>query len=441
MIVVDADLDGRRRACRVVDGRIAEIAPVLAPVPGERVLDARGGALLPGLIDHHLHLFALAAARTSLDLAGVEDLSTVAVPPGEGWLRAVGASREWSPAQLDDHFGPRPVRVQHRSGALWMLSSTAIDLLGAGLTAQERASGRVWRDDRRLRALLGTAGAELVPDLPALGAHLARLGITRLVDATPDLDEASLATLRAGLPQRVESLSGDVRADGLPVKIVVPDHDLPDLPGLVRAVRRAREAGRPVAVHAVTAVALALVVAALDEVGVVAGDRIEHAAVCDDRAADRLAEAGLTVVTQPSLWRRRAAEFRAETPPAEHPMLWRHASLLSAGVPVAVSSDAPYGEADPWATVRAAATRDDVERVPVAEALRTMLTSAPDPAGAPRRVVPGAPAELVVLDRPLAAALDALAADRSPAVVATVIGDEFLHPTSQRETDDIRPRP
>jgi cytosine/adenosine deaminase-related metal-dependent hydrolase len=46
---------------RLQDGRVAAIGERL-PGRGDD-LDGRGGALIPGLIDHHIHLFATAAQR------------------------------------------------------------------------------------------------------------------------------------------------------------------------------------------------------------------------------------------------------------------------------------------------------------------------------------------------------------------------------------------
>ncbi|MCW2523344.1 MAG: hypothetical protein JWO63_1679, partial [Frankiales bacterium] len=66
--------DGRLD-CRLAEGRIAEIGPELALGTGEQVLAAGGGELLPGLSDHHVHLFASAAALDSIDLAGGHDLA------------------------------------------------------------------------------------------------------------------------------------------------------------------------------------------------------------------------------------------------------------------------------------------------------------------------------------------------------------------------------
>jgi dihydroorotase len=58
-LIVNADIvnEGRRFAAdvRLRGGRIAAIAPRLAAQPAERVFDARGRLLIPGMIDDHVH--------------------------------------------------------------------------------------------------------------------------------------------------------------------------------------------------------------------------------------------------------------------------------------------------------------------------------------------------------------------------------------------------
>ncbi|MGE5167258.1 MAG: dihydroorotase, partial [Deltaproteobacteria bacterium] len=58
-LIVNADIvnEGRRFAAdlRVRGGRIDAIAPALSPQPRERVFDARGRLLVPGMIDDHVH--------------------------------------------------------------------------------------------------------------------------------------------------------------------------------------------------------------------------------------------------------------------------------------------------------------------------------------------------------------------------------------------------
>ena len=114
------------------------------------------------------------------------------------------------------------------------------------------------------------------------------------------------------------------------------------------------------AVHCVTAAQLVVTIAALRAAGSHPLDRIEHAAVVpDDNLAD-LADwpsAGLTVVTQPNFVAERGDQYLADIPAAEHGQLWRVASLLKATVPVALSTDMPFGHGDPWTAMRAAVHR------------------------------------------------------------------------------------
>ncbi len=56
-------LDGTATDVRV-DERIIDVGD-LVPHKGEQVLDAAGGAVIPGLHDHHVHLRSAAAALTS----------------------------------------------------------------------------------------------------------------------------------------------------------------------------------------------------------------------------------------------------------------------------------------------------------------------------------------------------------------------------------------
>jgi predicted amidohydrolase YtcJ len=423
--IINADIDGRICGCRIEGGRITALGPAVVPSSCAAVFDAQGGGLIPGLVDHHIHLYALAAARTSLDIAGHAGLSEVVPPTGDGWVRATGADTAWTLRDLDRAFPDRPVRVQHRSGAMWMLNSVAIQRLGAELSAAERASGRLWRADSRLRHMLARVGESSTLDFASIGSDLARFGVTQVTDATPDLDEVALARLREALPQRIGSLSAHV-ASRLPVKVIVPDHELPPFDDLVDRFKLARRVGRSVAVHAVSAVAVALAISALEEVGPVPGDRIEHAAVCSDAAADRIAELGVTVVTQPGLWRRREREFVADTPEAERPFLWRHGSLRRRGVRVAVATDAPYGDADPWHAIHAAATRSAIpggedERVAPGITMASLLAHPASPAGPSQVLRVGEIADMAVLRAPLADVCRALERSPEPPVLATFV--------------------
>jgi predicted amidohydrolase YtcJ len=397
--VGDAILD-----VRVAGGRITALGHDLPPA--DEVVDAAGGAVLPGLHDHHLHVLALAAAWESVDCSA--GLSGLARARGEGWIRGVNCAESVDRHALDRLVPTRPVRVQHRSGALWMLNSAALAEVAPALDDSadvERdehgePTGRLWRYDARLRDALPVAE----PDVAQAGRRLGRLGLTGLTDATPDLDAGAMARLRR-LPQRL-TLLGDPGGTA-PRKLLLRDHDLPSYEQLAATIATTHAAGRAVAVHCVTRESLVLTLAVLEDVGTDPGDRIEHAAVVPESVASWIARLGLAVVTQPDFLRTRGESYRREVAPDDLPCLYPYASLIAAGVRTCASSDAPYGEVDPWRVMASAADRaiNPAEAVSVATALAGYLSPPDDPGGPPRRVAVGEPADLVLLDVTLAAAL------------------------------------
>ncbi|MCW2623075.1 MAG: amidohydrolase [Frankiales bacterium] len=413
------NISDSRTCVRVVGATVTAVSPDLTPERGEEVVDAAGGALLPGLHDHHVHLLALARADTSVDVrAGLDALRDL---PGTGWLRAVGLTADLDGAALDAVVADRPVRVQHRSGAMWVVNgpgARALDLASCTEPGVERhadgsPTGRLWRLDAWLGDRLGHPDAP--PDLAGLGRRLARLGITGVTDATATLTGPAAALLGSGaLPQHLQVLADPVAGALLgPRKIVLADHDLPAFDDLLAMIRDARTEQRAVAAHCVTRVALVLFLAALEDVGPHRGDRVEHAAVTDPDSTATMARLGVTVVTQPGFLADRGDDYLADVAPEDQPHLYPYASLLAAGVPTVASSDAPHGPVDPWQVM--AAARDRValsgavvgagERVPVTTALDGYLRPLGDPSATARRVAPGAAADLVLLDVPLAEAL------------------------------------
>jgi len=403
----------------IAGGVIADIGPALI-APG--ATEIHGVSVLPGLHDHHVHLLAMAAARDSISCgspAVTDRASLIAAlrdAPGEGWIRAVDYD-EASAGPLDRQVldlmvEDRPVRIQHRSGALWMLNSRAIELLevevaddpGVERDASGQPTGRLWRMDSWLATALGERDD---PDLSVVGRELAAFGITGVTDATPG-PTATLARAAARLPQRIVSMGEDPRGPlgRGPYKIVLADHALPALEELYATITRAHADDRPVAVHSVTRESLFLFLAALDAAGARSGDRVEHASVAPPEAISALARLGVAVVTQPSLVARRGDDYLARVEPRDLPDLWRYGSLLAAGVAVGLSSDAPYGDANPWHTIDAAARRvtrsgavlGAAESVSSTTALDAFLGTPEDPGGTPREITVGADADLVVLD-------------------------------------------
>lgn len=395
------------------DGRISEIGRRLA---GESQVDGRGGALLPGLHDHHVHLMASAADASSVrvgpaDVRGPDGLRTAlrSGPPGQ-WVRAVGyhesVAGNLDRTVLNALVADRPVRVQHRSGAMWFLNSAA--LRAAGLDGD----GRLWREDERLRHLVPPVRL----DLAGLGRRAALLGVTGFTNADPRPAPGLRDTLSV-LPQRLTVMGLDS-----PVKVVLDDAALPtpgELAALVGEVRP-----RPVAVHCVTRVQLLVTLLAVEEAGPVAGDRVEHGAVIPAETVPWIRRLGLTVVTQPHFPVERGRQYAAEVHPDDRPHLYRCRSLAEAGVPLAAGTDAPYGTDDPWAVMRAAAGREDGEGVTPRAALRLFL-GAPEQPARVRRLTVGAVADLCLLHVPLREALHVLSADT---VRAAYVGGRRITP-------------
>ena len=169
---------------------------------------------------------------------------------------------------------------------------------------------------------------------------------------------------------------------------------------------------------------------ALREVGTHPQDRIEHAAVVPDDSMAQLADLGVMVVTQPNFVAERGDQYLADIPAAEHHELWRVASLLKAGVKLALSTDMPFGEGDPWATMRAAVHRTTAagavlgadECVSAREALTMFFGTSGQPTDM-RTIAPGQPGDMCVLAAPPAELLSQL---DSGMVAATVVAGEVV---------------
>lgn len=457
MLIRDAEILARggiwRGDARVADGRVSALAPVLARRPGEKEILARGALLLPGLHDHHIHLMALAAARKSLRCGPTEvrDAATLAAALRGArsvarWVRGVGyhesVAGELDRAWLDAVVPDVPVRIQHRTGQLWIFNSAALNALGAEHAAHferrdGRLTGRLYGSDSWLRARL----ARKPPTLRDVGAMLAGFGITGVTDATPGNDVAAAATLRAaqaegGLPQHLLIMGDDLPHAPWrgPVKHHLNENRLPDIDSFVTEIAAAHAAGRTVAVHCVTEAELVFTLAAIEAAGPM-GDRIEHAGVAPDPLVGWMARLGLRVVTQPHFIAERGDQYRVDVPPDAHDLLYRAGAFLRAGVALAAGSDAPYGDPNPWRSMQAARARRTAsgvmmgraERLSAAEALDLFLAPLEDVAAEKRRVAVGAPADLVLLDRAWREM------EEDPASVRarmTVIGGRVVHEAS-----------
>ena len=469
LVLHNARIGGDRVVDLVIEnGRFA----VPTDSPADEVVDLDGRVVLPGIVDHHTHLFALAASLASIDvspaalmrgggLVGVLREARRRHP--SGWLRAVGYDPDVS-GSIDrwslDEIGVGPVRVQDRTGALWVLDSRALDAVlndvfsggfGDVLAGSDRpagvevldgeATGCLWRMDGWLRSRVPSAAH----DVSAAGAMLASWGVTTLTDAGATNGLGDLEALAAAeLPQRIIAMTADPDVEppaGIelgPVKILLDDDRLPHLDTLGARIEEAHRLGRRVAVHCVTPAQTVLAITA----GIGSHDRIEHGFHLPDEVIDLVVKAGPTVVVSPGFVASRGDRYLAAPDLVGETGVHRLGSLLAAGLRLRAGSDAPYGPADPWCGFEAALTRRTdsgasmapEEAVGVSEALALMW-----PEGVARvedAFEVGRAGDLVVCDVGREWLLSPI--PQPPPIEAVVIGGTVVHGRLERLSRGFR---
>jgi len=211
------------------------------------------------------------------------------------------------------------------------------------------------------------------------------------------------------------------------LKLHYHETDLPSLEALTKEVKQAHDAGRNIAAHCVTRAELMLTLAAIEMAGPIYGDRIEHAAIADPAAIDWMKELGVIIVTQPNFISERVDAYLKDVPVDEHENLWRLKAFSAAGLRLAAGSDAPFGDPNPWAAMQSAVNRPigfHDESISPEAAISLYTKPLGDAGAAPRKVEVGAPADLVVLDRPWVQARENLGDVK---VSASWIGGELVY--------------
>ncbi|RZV59507.1 MAG: hydrolase [Pseudomonadales bacterium] len=443
---------------RISNGLIEKIHSNIIPTDEDTLIQASGGLLLPGLHDHHIHLMSFAASLNSIHCGPPEvhtdgELAAILQAGNQGkktnWLRGIGyhnsvagdISRDW----LDDYIPDRPARIQHRGGRLWVLNSAGLDALGLlskanvnnlpkGLETDNnnRPTGRLYENDRWLRIALNTT----MPALSDASYLLASCGVTGVTDTSPHNSSQEWAHLKTQqelgyLLQSVRvmgSLDLDIEQNDISnsellttgeYKIHLLESELPDFHALCNSIQQARSQGRNIAVHCVSLTELVFALACIEEVGIVRGDRIEHASITSSDMLSRMAKIGLRVVTQPHFIAERGDQYLQDVEKNECALLYRLQSFLDAGVPLAAGSDAPFGGFDPWLSMRAATQRKtpngtilgEEECLSPEQAL-ALYTSDPSKPGVTQRTVSrGNAASLCLLTKPWSEARKNLTSD------------------------------
>ena len=464
------------------------------------VVDLGGRCVLPGFTDSHVHFPTWAVAQhevrlegcTSLDealervRAAADTLPAGRTLRGHGWRSGDWpGGREPTKQDLDAVTGDRPAMLIARDyHSLWLNSAALAhaggDLDVAGGVVERDASGEptgvlreesAWRfKDRYLRiaedeyveamrAGVRLANARGVTCVHDKDGWLGAVGLWQRLDehgsltlrvwqSVPHdhLPELAALSLRSGIGSQrlrvgylkvfMDGTLGSQTAhmlDGSGVQITSGDE-------LAEIVRRAADAGWPVAVHAIGDRANRDALDAFERTRDAWAPRglrprIEHAQCLAPEDIGRFAEIGVAASVQFSHAtsdRDLAERFWGDRLDGTYAFR----SLLESGALVANGSDAPIEELDPWAGVLAGVLRtiDDrpawrpQEGVTLEQALHATCV-APAWLSHDERVrgtlVPGRLADLVVLDRdPFACETEEL---REVQVVATMLAGRWVH--------------
>jgi hypothetical protein len=406
-----------REATILAVGTVADLQSAIGPNP--QLIDCQELTLLPGFVDAHCHLLALAGSLTGIgcgdesvkcigDLIRVVGVRAGQTPPGE-WVRGYGYDdqslremRHPTRWDLDRATLRHPVRLDHRSGHAAVLNSTGLALAGISRNTPDPVDGVIQREPNSgeptnvLFEMAGFLRKQLAPvrdhwdqSISRLNRKLLECGITSVQDAGPDNDPARWSIFRelvdterllgrvtmmagaARLPEFTDAGmnwgSGDdrLRLGHAKIMLTMTTGELyPAMPDLEDLVSRCHRNGFPVAIHAIEseAVSAAATVLARDrawlDIGDHAsrGDRIEHCSEVPDGVLDLVLASRAVVVTQPGFVYWNGDRYRDHVPPDLLPHLYRIHSLHGTGISMAFSSDAPVIDPDPWPGIYAAVT-------------------------------------------------------------------------------------
>ncbi len=384
--------------------------------PGTRVVDCQGMALVPGFIDAHCHLLALASSLRAVDCRPERAPSIPAIQqhirrraaqtPAGQWVRAYGydeamlaEGRHPTRWDLDTAAPNHPVRLEHRSGHAAVLNSLGLKLVGIARESAAPPGGYIVRDEatgqptglllemghwlsERLEAQVDEA--EFLAGVREADRLLLSQGITSVVDASPNngperwrtfqgLKEAGCLTPRLTMMVGIQGW-GELGPEGVyqdlaltlgPVKLMVTlatGELYPPRDELAAAILQVHRAGRQVAIHAVEMEAVDAAVEAIAHAQRAyprpsARHRIEHASELSPALVQRIRDLGLVVVTQPGFIYYHGDRYLSLVEPPLHPYLYPVGTLARAGVPVAAGSDAPVAPPVPLVGIYASATR------------------------------------------------------------------------------------
>ncbi len=407
----------------IKEGRILAVGPgdKLKELINRRteVVDLSGRTVLPGFIDAHLHLRALAESLVTLNLSPESGVSSIGhiqerihqeslkCPPGT-WIRAGGYNEIYLAEQRDpncrdlDPAAPyHPVKLTHRSGHAQVLNSPALKSLKITIASPDPPGGLMERDleTGEPTGVFYGAGDFLSALIPPLNRgrldqgvtlanqELIKAGVTTFQDASSrnDLERwrsfeewkfdglldsrvvmmlgwKGFEEFQSGLFPRIRD-KNQLKPGG--VKIVLEETTgklFPSQEALNGIILSIHKAGLPAVIHAIEETAVKAACTAIEYAqrngaGRDHRHRIEHCSVCPPDLAERIASAGIMVVSNPAFLYYSGERYLKTVDPLQLNHLYPFANLIKNGVQVAAGSDAPIVPVNPLAGIYGAVTR------------------------------------------------------------------------------------
>jgi predicted amidohydrolase YtcJ len=449
--------------------------------PNTRMINCSGRTIVPGFIDAHCHLRPLAESLVYLDLSpqgNVRSISDIQDRLGSvsstlqrgDWIKGRGYDefrlaerRHPNRRDLDLATPVHPVKLTHRSGRAHVLNTPALEIAGITRVSGDPPGGLVDRDPGtgEPTGILFEMGPYLASRIPRLDDRELQLGIrkanrlllaaglTSIQDATCYNGQAQILAAREwkenGMFQ--PRLSMMVGEDGFHERFQIAPTQLPALEHLVRVsgvkividestgsmqpsqqdlddlCLKVHAAGMQIVIHAVEESTIEAACSSIERAlqkypRVNHRHRIEHCSVCPPQLVQRLRQAGICVVTQPSFLHFSGDRYLETVRPEQLRYLYPIGTLVRNGVHVAFGSDFPVTPPTPLIGIHAAVTRataagrvvGETESIEPLEALRmhTQLAAAVNFEEADKgSLTPGKLADLVVLsDNPTKVARD-----------------------------------
>jgi predicted amidohydrolase YtcJ len=424
LIITNAQVNGSRY-CRVVieNEKITEIQKSLVIVSKKksvntdtRFVDAQGGNLVPGLWDHHNHLFATAARKRSLNASNINTfnewhtllLSGQSTVKNGAWLRVVGYDDSKLGAlnkqNLDLTFPTEtPIKVQHRSGHHWVINdagSKKLERMGINIPSD----GILWDMDAVLHNK--SSEYETLLNLVSYEAQLlASAGVVGVTDMTPTSTIDDIAILKKTIAPHIRIDAYGRENSGLnSVKVIVSDYLYPDPDLLAKRLNDPKV--ERIAVHASSFEALALIVASEKKLG--SRVRIEHAFLSSDDLLNKLVEHGVQIGVHPGFIFSHGERLSRELSHDELKGYMRLASMRRGGLHMFGGTDSPFSKADIWQCMSSAVQRqtelgkkfDEGEALTPEEAFSLFTPGGLVGEANQPQIYEGKPADICVIDRP-----------------------------------------